>query len=137
MDARGLTGNAQESAEAQVEQEQPSKLAEAGVSQEDLENAVPMEGLDPHDHKALLGIDHFQDIKLKKKYANWLLWLITAQLVIADAVFVTYAWEGKHWQLEASVIQVWLVTTLVELIGVALVITRYLFPRRDRQVPSP
>lgn len=94
-----------------------------------------MEGLDPHDHQALVGIDHFQDIKLKKKYANWLLWLITAQLVVADAVFVAYSWEGKHWRLEASVIQVWLVATLVELIGVALVITRYLFPRRDR--PSP
>lgn len=117
--------------------QQPSKLAEAGISQEDLENAVPLEGLDPHDHKALVGIDHFQDIKLKKKYANWLLWLITIQLVVADAVFVVYAWEGKHWQLDPSVIQVWLIATLVELIGVALVITRYLFPRRDRQSASP
>jgi hypothetical protein len=124
--------------EPSAEQEQqPSKLAEAGISQEDLENAVPMEGLDPHDHKALVGIDHFQDIKLKKKYANWLLWLITIQLVVADAVFVVYAWEGKHWQLDAGVIQVWLITTLVELIGVALVITRYLFPRRDRLTSSP
>jgi hypothetical protein len=125
-------------AESSLEQEeQPSKLAEAGISQEDLENAVPLGGLDPHDHKALVGIDHFQDIKLKKKYATWLLWLITIQLVIADAVFVVYAWEGEHWRLDAAVIQVWLITTLVELIGVALVITRYLFPRRDRQTQSP
>jgi hypothetical protein len=124
-------------AEPSVKQEdQPSKLAEAGISQEDLENAMPLGGLDPHDHKALVGIDHFQDIKLKKKYANWLLWLITIQLFVADAVFVTYAWEGEHWRLDAAVIQVWLITTLVELIGVALVITRYLFPRRDRQTPS-
>lgn len=78
----------------------------------------------------------FQDIKLKKKYANWLLWLITIQLVAADAVFVVYAWVGEDWHLDAGVIQVWLVATLVELIGVALVITRYLFPRRDRQATS-
>jgi hypothetical protein len=134
VDEIELGGNAGQPAE---QEQQPSKLAEAGISQEDLENAVPLEGLDPHDHKALVGIDHFQDIKLKKKYANWLLWLITIQLVIADAVFVIYAEKGKHWELEPSVIQIWLIATLVELIGVALVITRYLFPRRDRHTHSP
>jgi hypothetical protein len=103
VDERNSASDTGEPVEPAAEQEkQPSKLAEAGISQEDLENAVPLEGLDPHDHKALVGIDHFQDIKLKKKYANWLLWLITIQLVIADAVFVAYAWEGKHWQLEPA-----------------------------------
>jgi hypothetical protein len=137
MDEKDSSGSASEPTGGSAEQgQQLSKLAEAGISQEDLENAVPMEGLDPHDHKALVGIDHFQDIKLKKKYANWLLWLITVQLIVADAVFIVYAKEGEHWRLDAGVIQVWLVTTLVELIGVALVITRYLFPRRDRQAPS-
>ena len=97
-----------------------------------MEGAIPLEGLDPHDHKALVGVDHWQDIQLKKTYAKWLLRLVAAQLVIADAVFVAYAWAGKQWELDASVIQVWLGSTLVELIGVALVITRYLFPRRDR-----
>jgi hypothetical protein len=29
------------------------------------------------------------------------------------------------------VIEVWLAATLVELVGVVLVVTRYLFPRRD------
>jgi hypothetical protein len=137
VDEIKLGGNADQPTDPSAGQEQqPSKLAEAGISQEDLENAVPLEGLDPHDHKALVGIDHFQDIKLKKKYANWLLWLITIQLVVADTVFVVYAAKGKHWDLEPSVIQIWLIATLVELIGVALVITRYLFPRRDRQTLS-
>jgi hypothetical protein len=113
-DRAGGSGESAESSTGQIEQ--PSKLAEAGISQEDLEN-------------------HFQDIKLKKRYATWLLWLITIQLILADTVFVAYAWAGEHWHLDASVIQVWLVATLVELIGVALVITRYLFPRRDRQMP--
>jgi len=136
VDETQLADDAGEPAEPSSEQkQQPSKLAEAGIFPEDLEKAVPMKGLDPHDHKALVGIDHFQDIKLKKKYANWLLWLITIQLVVADTVFVVYAGKGKDWQLEPSVIQIWLIATLVELIGVALVITRYLFPRRDRHAP--
>jgi hypothetical protein len=109
-----------------------SKLAEAGVSQEALERATQLEGLDPHDHKALIGLDHWQDIQLKRTYAKWLLILVAVQLFIADVVFVSYAWAGEGWHLQPGVIQVWLVSTLVELIGVALVITRYLFPRRDR-----
>lgn len=105
---------------------------ERAVSSEALNRGVSLPGLvDAHDHKALVGIDHWQDIQLKKTYARWLLRLVAAQLFLADVVFVVYAWVGEHWELDAAVVQVWLVTTLVELIGVALVITRYLFPRRD------
>ncbi len=112
------------------------KLAEAGISQEALERATQLEGLDPHDHKALLGLDHWQDIQLKRTYAKWLLVLVAAQLFIADTVFVIYAWAGESWHLETGVVQVWLTSTLVELIGVALVIARYLFPRRDLYRPG-
>lgn len=105
---------------------------ERAVSSEALDRGVSLPGLvDAHDHKALAGIDHWQDIQLKKTYARWLLILVAAQLLVADVVFVVYAWVGEQWKLDTAVVQVWLVTTLVELIGVALVITRYLFPRRD------
>lgn len=72
-----------------------------------------------------------QDIDLKKKYANWLLGTMIGQLVIADTVFVVYAWHGVDWELSATVINAWLIATLVEIIGIVLVVTRYLFPRRD------
>jgi hypothetical protein len=108
------------------------------VSPEALDRAVPLAGIvDAHDHKALVGIDHWQDIQLKKTYARWLLRLVAVQLFVADAVFVVYAWAGEHWRLDTGVVQVWLVATLVELIGVALVITRYLFPRRDGILGDP
>lgn len=107
-------------------------MEEAGLSDEEIKHGVSFEGLDPHDHEALKGIDHWQDINLKKSYAKSLLWLVTAQLFIADAVFVAYAWAGMHWRLEGEVIQIWLGATLIELVSVALVITQYLFPRRDR-----
>jgi hypothetical protein len=97
-----------------------------------VEDVGDLEGLDPHDHQALHGIDHWQDIKLKKSYAKWLLILVAAQLALADTVFIAYAWAGRSWQLDGGVIEVWLVATLVELIGIVLVVTQYLFPRRDR-----
>ncbi len=111
----------------------PSKStsSEGPITKEVLDKAVPLQGLDPHDHKALVGIDRWQDIQLKKAYAKWLLILVAAQMIVADAVFIAYAWAGNGWHIEASVIQIWLGATLVELIGVTLVITRYLFPRRD------
>jgi hypothetical protein len=110
-----------------------SKLAEAGISDETIERGLSLEGLDPHDHEALKGLDHWQDIRLKKSYAIALLILVSLQLFIADAVFVVYAWAGEDWRLGSGVIQFWLGATLVELIGIALVITQYLFPRRDQQ----
>lgn len=72
-----------------------------------------------------------QDLELKERYGNRLLRLVTVQLFVADVVFVLYFLFGVHWKLPEGVIYVWLVTTLVELIGVATVVTRYLFPRRD------
>lgn len=61
-----------------------------------------------------------------------LLRLVAAQLFVADAVFIVYAWAGRSWDLDPGVVQFWLGATIVELIGVALVVTQYLFPKRDR-----
>lgn len=108
------------------------KLAEAGISEETIEQGFSLEGLDPHDHEALKGLDHWQDIQLKKSYATSLLRLVTGQLFIADIVFIVYAWAGRHWDLDPGVVQFWLGATIVELIGVALVVTQYLFPKRDQ-----
>jgi hypothetical protein len=108
------------------------KLAEAGISEETIERGFSLEGLDPHDHAALQGLDHWQDIQLKKSYAMSLLRLVAVQLFVADAVFIVYAWAGAHWELNPGVVQFWLGATIVELIGVALVVTQYLFPKRDK-----
>src|SRR5688572_14995633 len=47
-----------------------------------------------------------QEIELREKYANWLLILLSAQLVIVNLVFVAYAWFGKDWNLDAVAINV-------------------------------
>lgn len=77
--------------------------------------------------------DHRQDIELKRFYAKGLFWLLGVQMALADTVFVAYAWAGEHWTLSPEVINVWLGATVVQLIGIVLVVTRYLFPRRDGQ----
>jgi hypothetical protein len=77
-----------------------------------------------------------QDRQLKLSYATWLLRLLAAQLVVADLVFIVYAWAGRGWDLQPPVIEVWLGATVVQVVGVVLVVTRHLFPQRD-QVASP
>jgi hypothetical protein len=106
-------------------------LQSSRLQEDVLGHADPLDRLDPTNRDALAGEDHRQDIKLKKSYARTFLWLVAAQLGFADLVFVIYAWAGKGWELPSSVIEAWLAATLIELIGVVLVVTRYLFPRRD------
>lgn len=71
-----------------------------------------------------------QDVRLKGFYAYFLLAIMLGQLVVADAGFFFYADVGKRWAVDASIMHVWLGATVVEVIGIVLVVTRYLFPRR-------
>src|ERR1700679_786645 len=73
-----------------------------------------------------------QEHGLRQRYADWILWLLGAQFVIADAVFVTFAWVGKSWDLTPGVVEVWLAATVVQVVGVVAIVTRHLFPSRDR-----
>lgn len=68
---------------------------------------------------------------LKSTYATWILILLAGQLLVANAIFVVFAWVGENWELSTSVIQVWLAATVVQTVGIVLVVTRHLFPNRD------
>jgi len=85
----------------------------------------PVTSMDDHDVKRA---DKLLDLKLKKRYANSALIGMGVQLFIADGVFVGYA-IGVRWQIPANVMDVWLGATVVQLIGVVVLITRYLFPQ--------
>ncbi len=67
------------------------------------------------------------DLKLRKIVARGALLVMLAQVVVADLVFMKYA-QANGWKLEVGAIQAWLAATVVEVISVVLVITRYLFP---------
>lgn len=79
----------------------------------------------------LVDLDYEQDIRLRKVYAMGVLIGLGVQLAIADTLVFLYAGIGVHWNVHTSVLQVWLAATVVEVLGVVLVVTRNLFPRRD------
>lgn len=78
-----------------------------------------------------------QEHGLRQSYADWLLWLLGAQFLIADTVFVAFAWVGRRWDLPPGVIEVWLAATVVQILGVVAVVTRHLFPSRDGRPAAP
>jgi hypothetical protein len=72
-----------------------------------------------------------QEYDLRRMYARGILWLLGAEMLIANVVFVVFAWAGEEWKLETAVIDVWLGATVVQVVGIVLVVTRHLFPDRD------
>lgn len=72
-----------------------------------------------------------QEHGLRQKYADGILWLLGAQFLVADVVFVSFAWAGRGWDLTPGVIEVWLAATVVQVVGVVAIVTRHLFPSRE------
>ncbi len=73
-----------------------------------------------------------QEHGLRQSYADWIIRVLGAQLFVADGVFVALAWAGWNWELSSGVIEVWLAATVVQVVGVVAIVTRHLFPNRDR-----
>ncbi len=73
-----------------------------------------------------------QEHELRQSYADWIIRVLGAQLFVADLVFVALAWAGWNWELSSGVIEVWLAATVVQVVGVVAIVTRHLFPNRDR-----
>lgn len=44
-----------------------------------------------------------QEYDLRRMYARGILWLLAAEILIANVVFVVFAWVGEHWELETAV----------------------------------
>lgn len=70
------------------------------------------------------------DVRLKGRVADVALTFMAAQVMAADGVFVAYG-IANGWHAPPSAIVGWLSATVVEVIGVVVVISRYLFPPRD------
>jgi hypothetical protein len=77
-----------------------------------------------------------QEYDLRRTYARGILWLLGVEMLIANVVFVAFAWAGEHWKLETAVVDVWLGATAVQVVGIVLVVTRHLFPDRDDKPSS-
>ena len=136
-------GEADEKAEleAVVKAAEEEKAAEDEV-QEVLQAGAVRETALPEHLKHLAEKNQAQEIELKRKfaeqeydlwktYARRILLLLFGQFLIADTVFVVFAWVGESWHLSTAVIDVWLAATVVQVVGIVLVVTRNLFPDRD------
>lgn len=123
-----MPGEAESSAARRRAEATARHLLEAGRGHETAEMPEGLRFLHEKERK--------QDRELKLSYATWLRRSLTAQLVVADLVFVVYAWVGRKWSLEPVVINVWLGATVVQVVGIVLVVTRHLFPQRDHVVAA-
>lgn len=77
-----------------------------------------------------------QEHGLRQSYADWIIRVLGVQLLIADVVFIVFAWAGMSWDVSSGVIEVWLAATVVQVVGVVAIVTRHLFPNRDRSEAS-
>lgn len=100
-------------------------LRKAGVAPKKVETG---EDLKFRSHADSDRADHEAEVELRKRVGKWSINLMIAQVGIADIVFVTYAWYGRNWDLPSEVIGGWLAATVVQVIGVATIVTRSLFP---------
>jgi hypothetical protein len=69
------------------------------------------------------------DLRLRKRVGTFAIFGVSAELVIANVVFVCYAWAGEGWKVPTGAINVWLGATVIQVIGILYVITNYLFPK--------
>jgi membrane protein YdbS with pleckstrin-like domain len=94
-------------------------------------------GLQPLSSSADLTLaDQKLDLSLKRVWAWTLLVALLVLLGSTEALFWFYLIENG-WNVDASTINVWLGATVVQVVGLATIIVRYLFPRRDRRGDSP
>jgi hypothetical protein len=88
----------------------------------------PARALEGLPNSALVDREHAQRIRLRGWYAVSVLIVLGAQLAAADVLVYLYAWKGVDWNVRTSVLQAWLAATVIEVVGVVLVVTRSLFP---------
>jgi cytochrome bd-type quinol oxidase subunit 2 len=73
-----------------------------------------------------------QDVRLKRRVAAAALALMAGQVLASDLVFVVYG-AANAWRLDGQAMVAWLAAAVIEVIGVVVIITRHLFPKRRRR----
>lgn len=109
--------------EGDAEPPEPAETPE-GIAKD----AKPLSEIPPENQQALEGAERKTRIGLKDYYGRWVLIIMAAQLVVVNAVFLALAWFGWQWRPPEGIVQVWLVGTFVQIVGIVVGITRSLFP---------
>lgn len=66
------------------------------------------------------------ELNLRRVFGYGLLGIVVLKIVAADVVFLIYA-AKSDWHIDGTTMQVWLGATVVEVIGLAGVVVKYLF----------
>lgn len=69
--------------------------------------------------------------KLFNGYGWVLLVILIGQLIIGDLLFFLFEWRGVHWHLDDTAISAWLGSTIVQVSGIVIIVTKHLFPNQD------
>lgn len=67
------------------------------------------------------------EVDLHRRVGNGALLLMVAQLLIADTAFYIYGFKNA-WDIPTAAITTWLAATVIQIVGVVLVIAKSLFP---------
>lgn len=96
------------------------------VEQRNAPPGGPLDSLPPDDPLAREAAQ--DELRFRKVYAGGLFIAMASQLISANVAFYLYAFWGVSWDVNPSVMHVWLAATVVEVIGITAIVTRFLFP---------
>jgi len=94
------------------------------------EQKLRMTAVDYDDRlRYLRDADHRLDLHLKRVIGYGAIGAAGAQIVLSNIVFAYYVW-WREAELSGQVVVAWYTGVVVEVIGILLVVTRYIFPGR-------
>lgn len=73
-----------------------------------------------------------QELELREKIANWIVWAVSAQLVVSALFFAFYLWRNSLGP-DARIMMAWLGSSVIEVVGLAAIVTRNLFPDTSKR----
>lgn len=120
-------GQAAETLEQLLGLSEPASDVEASIPPDEAPGTSSLSTRAERLHKLRMD-DHELDHTLKKRLGHFAIVVMVAQLVVADGIFVVYAYQAG-WDLDAPVMVAWLSAAVVQVVGVVLVIAKYLFPQ--------
>ena len=71
-----------------------------------------------------------QNLALRKDIANVAVWAVGTQMFLTNVTFIGYM-NAVDYQPESEVMISWMASTVVQIVGIAMVVTRNLFPSRN------
>lgn len=106
---------------------QRKSVDETDANPKDAPSTRQVDSLDK-ERKRLSNLEFEEEIDLKRNYGKWFLFILGAQLLLMNMVFIA---NGFNWlYFKDSTLQIYMAGTLTEVFGLVLVVTKYLFKKK-------